>query len=76
MYQTLFTRRAGHTRRHMPGNRAKLSGQKLEPIAADPYAKHNNATKLQRRPGYHVDPATICGPVTGASFTCHKRDLI
>ncbi len=35
-------------------NRAKLIREKLEAIAANPYADHSNATKLQDRSGYRL----------------------
>jgi mRNA interferase RelE/StbE len=38
----------------MPRNTAKLIREKLENIAADPYADHPNAKKLQGREGYRL----------------------
>jgi len=38
----------------MPKNVARLIREKLDQIASDPYAKHNNVTKLQNRPGYRL----------------------
>ena len=38
----------------MPRNTAKLIREKLEMIAADPYADHPNAKKLQGREGYRL----------------------
>jgi mRNA interferase RelE/StbE len=38
----------------MPRNTAKLIREKLELIAADPYADHQNAKKLQGREGYRL----------------------
>ena len=38
----------------MPRNMAKLIREKLEMIAADPYADHPNAKKLQGREGYRL----------------------
>ena len=38
----------------MPRNTAKLIREKLEVIAADPYADHPNAKKLQGREGYRL----------------------
>jgi len=38
----------------MPRNTAKLIREKLEMIAADPYADHPNAKKLQGRDGYRL----------------------
>ena len=38
----------------MPRNTAKLIREKLEVIAADPFADHPNAKKLQGREGYRL----------------------
>ena len=38
----------------MPRNTATLIREKLEVIAADPYADHPNAKKLQGREGYRL----------------------
>ena len=38
----------------MPRNTAKIIREKLESIAADPYAEHPNAKKLQGRDGYRL----------------------
>jgi len=38
----------------MPRNTAKLIREKVEMIAADPYADHPNAKKLQGRDGYRL----------------------
>jgi mRNA interferase RelE/StbE len=38
----------------MPRKTAKLIREKLENIAADPYADHPNAKKLQGREGYRL----------------------
>ncbi|MFN2270123.1 MAG: type II toxin-antitoxin system RelE family toxin [Anaerolineae bacterium] len=38
----------------MPKNISRLVREKLEQIAADPRAQHNNVTKLQDRPGYRL----------------------
>lgn len=54
MYTIIFTKRAYRALRRMPGNISGLIREKLEQIAADPYAQHNNVTKLQNRPGYRL----------------------
>ena len=54
MYNIVFTKQADKALRKMPQNIARLIRQKLDQIAADPYAKHNNVTKLQNRPGYRL----------------------
>jgi mRNA interferase RelE/StbE len=38
----------------MPKGAAKLVREKLERVAADPYAQHNNVTKLQNRTGFRL----------------------
>ncbi len=38
----------------MPRNTAKLIHEKLDVIAADPFANHPNAKKLQGREGYRL----------------------
>jgi mRNA interferase RelE/StbE len=54
MYEIVFTKQADKALRKMPRNLARLIQEKLNHIAADPYAKHNNTTKLQNRPGYRL----------------------
>jgi mRNA interferase RelE/StbE len=54
MYRLLFTKQAYKALGRMPRNTASLIRQKLDQIAADPYAQHNNVTKLQERPGYRL----------------------
>ena len=47
----------------MPKNISGLIREKLGHIAVDPYAQHNNVTKLQNRPGYRLrvgDWRVIC----------------
>ena len=38
----------------MPRNMATLIREKLDQLALDPYAKHNNATKLKNLPAYRL----------------------
>jgi mRNA interferase RelE/StbE len=38
----------------MPHHAAKLTRDKLNQIAVDPYARHGNVTKLRNRPGYRL----------------------
>lgn len=54
MYHILFAKRADKALRKMPRHAAGLIREKLAQIADDPYAKHNNITKLQNRPGYRL----------------------
>ena len=54
MYRILFTRSADKALRKMPRDIAQRIRERLDHIAADPYAKHPNVTKLQNRPGYRL----------------------
>ena len=38
----------------MARNQAQRIREKLNTVSADPYALHNNVTKLQNRPGYRL----------------------
>ena len=38
----------------MPGNLADRVRKRLDQIAANPYAKNNNVSRLQGRPGYRL----------------------
>jgi mRNA interferase RelE/StbE len=38
----------------LPRHLAKRIREKLDQIALDPYARHNNVTKLQNRSGYRL----------------------
>lgn len=54
MYTVVFTKQAVHVLRHLPRNTAELIRSKITEIAQDPYATHNNVTKLVGRPGYRL----------------------
>jgi mRNA interferase RelE/StbE len=54
MYRVVFTKQADKALRKMPRNIARLIREKLDQIALDPYARHNNVTKLRNRPGYRL----------------------
>lgn len=54
MYSVTFTKQAVRTLRRMPQNIANLIREKIDTIAVDPYAPHNNVTKLVGRPGYRL----------------------
>ena len=54
MYQILFSKQADKTLRKMSRNMATLIREKLDQLALDPYAKHNNATKLKNLPAYRL----------------------
>lgn len=54
MHKVFFTKQAARALRRMPGPMARLVREKIDRIAADPYAAHNNVTRLQGRPGYRL----------------------
>lgn len=54
MYSVTFAKQAVRTLRRMPRNIANLIREKIDTIALDPYAPHNNVTKLVGRPGYRL----------------------
>ena len=54
MYSVMFTKEALRTLRRIPKNIAQLIREKIDTIAVDPYAPHNNVTKLVGRPGYRL----------------------
>ena len=54
MYQVVFTKQAARALRKLPRNVGQLIREKIDEIAADPYASHNNVTKLVGRPGYRL----------------------
>lgn len=54
MYSVTFTKQAVRTLRRIPKNIANLIREKIDTIALDPYAPHNNVTKLVGRSGYRL----------------------
>jgi len=54
MYRILFTKSADKALRKMPRDVAQRIRERLDHVAADPYANHPNVTKLQNRPGYRL----------------------
>jgi mRNA interferase RelE/StbE len=54
MYEIFFTKQSDRALRKMPRNKSNLIRDKLAVIANDPYAQHNNVTKLQNRSGYRL----------------------
>jgi len=54
VYEILFSKQADKTFRKMSRNMAVLIREKLDQLALDPYAKHNNATKLKNLPAYRL----------------------
>ena len=54
MYEVVFTKQALRSLRRIPRNIAMLIREKLEQLAADPYAPNNNVTRLVGHPGYRL----------------------
>jgi mRNA interferase RelE/StbE len=54
MYQVLFSKEAQRSLLSLPRPLAAKIREKLTVVAKDPYAYHNNVTKLQNRPGYRL----------------------
>jgi mRNA interferase RelE/StbE len=54
MYSILFAKSADKTLRRIPRDAAQRIRQRLDSIAADPYANHPDVTKLQNRPGFRL----------------------
>ena len=54
MYKITFKKEATKSLIKIPRNVAKAIREKLEVIAANPYADHPNAKKLQGRDGYRL----------------------
>ncbi len=54
MYKIIIKKEAAKSFNKLPRNVAKLIREKLEAIAANPFAEHPNAKKLQGRDGYRL----------------------
>lgn len=54
MYGIRFTKQADRAIRKLPRQTARLLSEKLDQIAADPYAKIGNVTRLRNRQGYRL----------------------
>jgi mRNA interferase RelE/StbE len=54
VYRIEYSKSALKTLRRMPHNVAVTIRKKIEALADEPYAAHNNATKLQGRDGYRL----------------------
>ena len=54
LYQVFFTKQAVKILQKMPRDIAQSIHQKLDQIAADPFAPHSGVTKLQNREGYRL----------------------
>lgn len=54
MYKIVFKKEAAKSLSKLPRNVAKTIRQKLEAVAANPYAENPNARKVQGREGYRL----------------------
>jgi len=54
MYAVIYSKQASRTVQKCPRNVAALIRRKIDEIAADPFAQHNNITKLVGRPGFRL----------------------
>ena len=54
MYEVVYTKQVDRTLRRMSRNQAQVIRIKIEGIAQNPYAQHNNLTKLVGRSGYRL----------------------
>ncbi len=54
MYEIIFAKQAVRTLRKLPRNVAHLIRMKIDEIALNPHATHNNVMKLVGRPGYRL----------------------
>ncbi|MBX3056054.1 MAG: type II toxin-antitoxin system RelE/ParE family toxin [Anaerolineae bacterium] len=54
MYEVTYSRQAERALLRLPRHLASRIREKLDQIAVDPYAQHNNVTRLQGRPGYRL----------------------
>ena len=54
MYKVVTTTSFAKVLSRLPVNLQKRIVEKIKEVAADPYARHNNVTKLQGRDGYRL----------------------
>ena len=54
MYTVVATKAFAKELSRLPVNWQKRIVEKIKEVATDPYARHNNATKLQGREGYRL----------------------
>lgn len=54
MYRIVFTKSADKALRKMPRSIARRIRERLDRVAADPYARPPNVTRLQNRPGFRL----------------------
>ncbi len=54
MFSVQYSKPARKALKSMPRNTAMLIVEKIESLAADPYAPNNNVRKLTNHPGYRL----------------------
>jgi mRNA interferase RelE/StbE len=54
VYEIVFTKQAIRQMQKMPRELRNLIHEKLDQIAADPFASHHNVTKLHNREGFRL----------------------
>ena len=54
MYDVIYSKDATRSLAQLPKKQAQNIQAKIGAVAVDPYAKHNNVTKLQGREGYRL----------------------
>jgi mRNA interferase RelE/StbE len=54
VYRVVTTRSFAKSLSRLPGNWQRRIVEKIKEVAADPYGKHRNVTKLQGREGYRL----------------------
>jgi mRNA interferase RelE/StbE len=54
MFKIEYSREAFKSLRSMPRNVASTICGKIEQLAAEPFARNNNVTKLESRPGFRL----------------------
>lgn len=54
MYRIVFTKTADKALRKMPLNISRRIREKLDSIATNPYANHNNITRLKNRQAFRL----------------------
>ena len=54
MYHVTYVKQAERSLLKLPRNISKRIRAKLAIIAEDPYAQHNNVTKLKNQPGFRL----------------------
>ncbi len=54
MYEVTYKKKAEQVLSKLPRNLAQRIRKKVDIIASNPYAQHNNVTKLRDRPGYRL----------------------